>query len=295
MKTDRRSPRWLVALVATTLATLLLFALGAPAATAGPVPDSDPAVTGSIGLCDKAGKPVTSGLITDRPFVWRAVSSVQAPDGYSGQGRKATLLAYQPRPNTSADQWSGDQLTATSSYTNPTYPMSQATPVDFTLTDFLGEFKPMVNGLLQLRMYFGIPGRGTYNSTYPATDIQVTGNSWHVVQGASVPCTGGDSTSSEYDNTALNPVPTVVATAPSNAPPRSVSASGTKTVGATTKPTAPTAARSGSSTGSSSAVALAGRKSLASKGSALPVAALVVVPIALAMVLAMLWFRRRAR
>ena len=88
----------------------------APAvATASPTtPYRDPASVGSIGLCDRSGHQVMHGSVTATPFAWRAVSSVAAPQGYGVDGRTATLLAYQPRKDVTAGEWSGDALTAAS-------------------------------------------------------------------------------------------------------------------------------------------------------------------------------------
>jgi cobalamin biosynthesis Mg chelatase CobN len=88
-------------------------------------------------------------------------------------------------------------MTSSSPYTNPRYPMAAATDVDFTLQDFIAEFPPKWNGLLQLRMYYGIPGKPTWTDTYAATDITVTGSTWRVVRGASVPCTKGSAKPNE--------------------------------------------------------------------------------------------------
>ena len=184
------------------LATVLLAMLGAPvfawpAVGAASVPYNDYAVTGSVGLCDPAGRPVTHGNVNDKPFVSRAVSSTPAVAPFDGRGRKATLLAYQPRPGANPNQWSGDTLTSSSSYTNPRHPMAQATVLDFRLKDFLREFAPMWHGLIQLRIYLGAPGQGTFSDSYPATDIRVTGDTWAVVHGANVVCTDGSATASE--------------------------------------------------------------------------------------------------
>lgn len=46
-------------------------------------------------------------------------------------------------------------------------------------------------------MYFSAPNQVTYTYTYPTTDIQVTGNTWHVVRGGTVPCNVGTAVSDE--------------------------------------------------------------------------------------------------
>lgn len=271
----------------------------APTAGADAVPYSDASAAGSVGLCDRNGHPVTGGSTTAKPFVWRAVSSRPAPAPFGGARAKATLLAYQPRPNAPADQWSGDILTATSSYTNPAYPMAQATPLDFSLQDFLLEFPPQVDGLVQLRIYFGAPNAGTSSSSYPATDIRVNGGNWTVVRGASVPCTNGSATSSETVTGAQRPVAAPSGAAIASGRP----SSGAKSPVASSRPasTAPrqassSAAASGSSanTGSSGTPSLASADDTANSSSRAPVL-LVIGGLVVAGVAGggYLWWRRR--
>ena len=81
-------------------------------------------------------------------------------------------------------------LTASSRYENPAHPKAQATDGDDRLADFLGLFPASWDGLVQLRLYLGAPGLQTLTQTYAATDIQVSGDSWKVVRGGSVPCAG---------------------------------------------------------------------------------------------------------
>ncbi len=191
------SGRRAAAIVATALTALVGATWAAPGAAAADLPYTDGAVNGSVGLCDAAGRPLTRGNINDKPFVWRAVSSTPAPAPFNGSGRKATLLAYQPRAGTDPEMWSGDILTASSIYTNPRYPMAQATALDFSLKDFLLAFPPQLDGLIQLRIYLGAPDQGALSSTYPATDIRISGNTWTVARGASVICTAGSAKSTE--------------------------------------------------------------------------------------------------
>ena len=91
------------------------------------VPYTDPDAVGSIGLCNQAGQQITSGSVTTKPFAWRAVSTQPAPAPYNNAGRTATLLAYQPLQDLPAGDWSGAQMTSSSSYTNPANPMAAAT------------------------------------------------------------------------------------------------------------------------------------------------------------------------
>lgn len=244
--------------IVTVLLALLSVLAWPVSADAVTVPYQDAAVIGGIGLCNKAGQPVSGGSIDDRPFVWRAVSAVPAPDGYAVPGGAATLLAYQPRPNVAASEWNGDTLTATSKYTNVRYPMAQATDQDFTLRDYLNEYKPMVNGLVQLRMYVAAPGQGTLNSAYPATDIVVSGSTWTVVRPTAVPCTAGDAHSSELEPTIQplsDPTPTPVATPVPAATPAPA---------ATSRPAVASGSVAAGSTAPASVVAAVSKASVAS-------------------------------
>jgi hypothetical protein len=148
-------------------------------------------------LCDLAGNNVTSGNIDSSPFVWKAVSSTRAPRGYSGKGQQAGLFMFQPRPDTLPGDWSGDELTASTYYKSKAYPSAAATYKDFSLADFIKEFPSQVDGLYQLRMHFGKANYGTYSSTYPATVIQVTGDTWRVVQGGTTNCKAAAAESTE--------------------------------------------------------------------------------------------------
>ncbi|SOD72297.1 hypothetical protein SAMN05892883_1702 [Jatrophihabitans sp. GAS493] len=234
-------------------------------ASAAALPYNDPSVSGGIGLCSKTGTEITSGNINDRPFVWRAVSSVKAPAGYDISGRKATLVAYQPRPNVQAYAWNGDTLTAASTYTNPAAPMAAATSLDFSLNDFIGEFKPMVDGLLQLRLYLAAPGRDALNTSYPAINIKVTGNTWAVVNPVSVSCTSGDAVSSEESaiaRTSASPT----AALPSQANPAAGKTSGAAHASAAAKASASRTAEASAARATSIAVA-AGHTDASSSGS----------------------------
>src|SRR5919204_290416 len=76
----------------------LLSPLGShPAYADNRVPYADAEAKGTITFCDKARKPVHGGAVSDKPFVWTAVSSERAPAPYDGATRTATLFAFQPR------------------------------------------------------------------------------------------------------------------------------------------------------------------------------------------------------
>jgi hypothetical protein len=183
-----RSLRALALVVGLSITAMVAGASTVHAASG--VPYQDPSASGYVGLCDKAGHQITHGSITTKPFAWRAVSSVAAKPPYNGPGGTAVLVAYQPIQNVPSGDWSGDMLTASSRYTDPAHPMAAATGSDESLKDFMGEFRPMWNGLLQLRIFLGAPEQQINSVTYPATDIRVTGDTWQVVDGGTVNCGG---------------------------------------------------------------------------------------------------------
>jgi hypothetical protein len=121
-------------------------------------------------------------------MVWKAVSSTPAPAAFTGYGQNAGLLIFQPRRGVAPADWNGDLLTGATLYKSKAAPVSEATYKDFSLADFVKEFPSQWDGLYQLRMHYAKRGYGTYSSTYPAAVIQVTGKTWHVVQGGTLPC-----------------------------------------------------------------------------------------------------------
>ena len=166
-------------------------------AAADSVPYTDPAANGIIGLCNQSGQPITTGSVNDKPFVWAALSSVAAQAPYNGDGRTATLYAYQPRPGVPPGLWSGFQMTAASRYTNPSHPMAQATQRDFTISDLMAAFPPLLDGFYQLRLILGAAGQPAFRLGYPATDIKVSGGTWTVIRGGNVACNASTATSAE--------------------------------------------------------------------------------------------------
>lgn len=183
------------AFVAGTVLLGLGLGTAGPAHAADGVPYVDPAVTGSIGLCDVHGHNVLTGKTTDNPFVWLAVGTTAAPAQYAAPGRTAFLAAYQPRKGAEPGEWSGYPLTPSSRYSNPQHPMSQFTPVSGSLQQFLVRYPPQWDGLVQLRLTLAGSNRPPRQAAYDATDIRVTGDTWQVVRGGTGPCTAGSATS----------------------------------------------------------------------------------------------------
>jgi hypothetical protein len=189
--------RWTT--VAAALVVVLIVGMVWIRHSSGPFrpPYTDSAATGHIGLCDTHSKSITSGSVTDKPFVWRAVGSTAAGASNRGAGRTATLYAFQPRRGVDPSGWSGEQLTSSGQYTNVNHPMAQATSADIDLQDFLTAYPAKLSGLVQLRLYLGAPDQPLSTTHYDATDIRVSGTKWSVVGGTSVTCTDGRSVSLE--------------------------------------------------------------------------------------------------
>jgi hypothetical protein len=184
-----------VVVVAVAVAVTVWVRHGA--SSAARVPYTDAAATGFVGLCDRHGHPVTAGSINTAPFVWRAVGSSAATGAYAGTGRTATLYAFQPRSGVDPAGWSGQQLTASSSYSNTAHPMAQATAKDINLAEFLAAYHALDAGVVELRLYLGAPNQPLATQSYDATDIKVSGSSWHVLRGGTVGCTDGTAVSLE--------------------------------------------------------------------------------------------------
>jgi hypothetical protein len=191
-----RVATWGIPLLAAAGLVLVAPACSAAAAGSSP-PYTDPNAAGYIGLCNQAGHQITGGNISTTPLAWRAVSSEAAPAPYNNADRTAILLAYQPQQGLLPGEWSGEALTASSRYTNPAHPMAAATGGDDSLEDFIGDFPPRWDGYVELRMYLGTEDAEVYSLHYPTLNIQVTGDTWHAVEGGSVNCDTGSAESIE--------------------------------------------------------------------------------------------------
>lgn len=194
---QRFAARFACAAAVGALAALSIATVEAGPAAAGSRPIGDPDARGFIGLCDTHDHNVTGGRVGAKPFVWKAVGSVPPPRTFLGHGENAVLNIYQPRPGVPPGDWSGDQLTAATFYYTPRAPSTQATLKDSPLSLIVKEFPPLVDGLYELRMYFGKSNVGLYSAKYPATFIRVEGDRWSVVSGGTVNCAASSGQSAE--------------------------------------------------------------------------------------------------
>jgi hypothetical protein len=196
--------RVVVRFAVTAVVAGLAFGIPAGTALATSLPYTDTSAQGSIGLCDKNGNNITHGSVYDKPFVWRAMGATPAPASVRGSGRNATLYAFQPRTGVDPAEWSGEQLTANAAYSDPNIPIAQATDRDIALSDYLNDYPPQWNRLIELRIFYGATS-GDISASYPVANIQVTGTKWTLVTGAKVDCKAGSAISMENALQSSNP------------------------------------------------------------------------------------------
>jgi len=151
--------------------------------TSDSVPYTDPQSFGAMALY-RNGQPVTSGKISDRPFVDYAVSTVRAPAPYDKPGGKAALMAFQPQKGMDPAAWQGDFMTGSTPYSDPNHPTAKAQADDISLANFMAELPVQWDGFIELRLYLGAPNEPPMASHYVTADIQVSGQNWKLIRGA---------------------------------------------------------------------------------------------------------------
>lgn len=192
------SSRSAVRSIGVALVVALLSGVPVATASAAGIPYDDPYAIGSLTLCDQDLQPVTGGSLTDRPFVWRAVSDTSAPAPYNNGGRRAVLYYVQPRENVNPLEWNHEILTAPSTYSDPKAPIAQATPIDYPLIGAVTKFPANWDGYIQLRMYFTTNGQ-PQSADYVSADIRVQGDGWSLVNGGDADCDAGKAVSAEKE------------------------------------------------------------------------------------------------
>jgi hypothetical protein len=169
-----------------------------PSAGAASSPLVDPAAKGTVTLCNQRGQVITSGSTTDTPMAWKIIGSEPAPTPFNVAGSLATTYIFIPQQGVPASMWTGDFITSASKYDNMAYPASQATSLDFSLNDFLSNYHPLWDGLLQLRLIYSRAQYGEIDAPYASTTIRVSGKRWTVVGAAgSTPCASVSTVSNE--------------------------------------------------------------------------------------------------
>lgn len=189
-----RSLRWTVAVLAflalslSALLTIPSGALGRAHADTTPPWEPDPTSVGSLTFYDASGTVVTTGSINDAPFAAYAASSATVRTG----DVKATLFGYLPKNGVDPSGWTGEQLSASTTYPNisapaplnsSTFPVVTQAAGDVTLADLVLDLPNTATdayqGLYQLRLKTsGGSGNPGLSPSYASADIQITGSTW---------------------------------------------------------------------------------------------------------------------
>ncbi len=188
MKMKMRTKFALFALVAIVVS----FASASIASAAAPPFEPDPNSIGALQFFDAAGNPVIGGNINDAPFA----AYVQATVAGRAGDTKATLFGYLPKNGIATGAWSGEALTASSTYPNASAPapLNGSLPLvalssqDETIAGLIGDLPNTATdsyqGLYQLRVKTS--GTAPPDATYDSADILVNGNTWSLVYPAPV-------------------------------------------------------------------------------------------------------------
>jgi hypothetical protein len=147
------------------------------------LPYQDPGAQGDIGFCDAAGHPITKGNIHDVPFVPYATAHFPTPQGFRAPGRTAVMWAFTPTMFLTPSDWPSKRMTFSTRYSDLEHPTVEATFRDPALDNITTLAPPMVDGLIQLRLFFSAQGAGVENTRYPAAAVKVTGDNWTLVAG----------------------------------------------------------------------------------------------------------------
>jgi hypothetical protein len=186
---------------AVTVAALTIGAMSAAApfaaASSQPVPFKDPNIDGWLTFCNRSGQPITSGNLYTAPFAWKAIASTPAPSGYRGSTARATLDAFQPIQYVDPADWSGSELTGSSSFTDPNHPVAQATNADLPLLGFVQAYPPRWDSLEEIRMLWSGINKAQLQTPYAAAIVRITGNTWTLVEGGGGSCSQGQGASDE--------------------------------------------------------------------------------------------------
>ncbi len=187
MKPDHHPTPVVAALLAFALAALLagLAPTSAHAAVTPPY-EPDPNSTGALVFYNAAGAVVTGGSINDQPFA----TYVQAQAAGRSGDSKATLFGYLPKNGIPTGAFSGEAMTASTSYPDSSAPASLAssplplvkvTAADETIATLIDDLPNTATdgyqGLYQLRVKTSGVGQ-VAGATYDAADIFVSGTTW---------------------------------------------------------------------------------------------------------------------
>ena len=188
-------------LIRSTLAASVLAASGGllslivagPASAAGSPPwEPDSNAVGSLLFFNSAGLQITGGTVSSAPLA----AYVEGTTAIRSGDTKATLFGYLPVLGQTPGQWSGEALSASTTFPNASAPgaLASATlPVvtgssgDLSLANLASDYPNNDTsttdgyaGLYQLRLKTSASGLGQTTS-YDEADIAISGSTWSVV------------------------------------------------------------------------------------------------------------------
>lgn len=183
----------IAAVVAVVTASgLAAFGWTAAASASGAPPwEPDPSSVGTLLFYNAAGQQITGGNLTDVPLA----AYVQGTATIRAGDTKATLFGYLPVDGESPGQWSGEALSASTTFPNSSAPSPLGTSslplvtgssddesigqlaADFPNTDTSGDGYA---GMYVLRLKTSASGESE-TAEYDSADIQISGSTWSVV------------------------------------------------------------------------------------------------------------------
>jgi hypothetical protein len=187
----------LLALMAGTSGGLVTLLAGPASATGGPPwePVGNPPEVGGLTFYNAAGQQITGGQISSQPLA----AYVQGTSIIQSVDTKATLFGYLPVNGQAPGEWSGEALSASTTYPNASAPASipnnsgaSALPLvtggstDESIATLESDYPNKDTssdgyaGIYVLRLETSAAGVAS-DGNYDSADIQITGSTWSVV------------------------------------------------------------------------------------------------------------------
>jgi hypothetical protein len=186
-----------VAVAAVASGGLLAGLAGSVHAAAPPPWEPDASSVGDLTFYNAAGAKITGGSTSDSPLA----AYVEGSSALRSGDTKATLFGYLPVKGEQPTQWTGDQLSDSTTYPNSAAPSPLKTATLPVVTGADGDLTvaQLASGLpnldtssdgyahiYQLRLVTSKPQEGV-STTYDSADIEITGTTWSVVYSQSPP------------------------------------------------------------------------------------------------------------
>lgn len=191
MKRFRRSLALVTTIATIATGSLVMGFAGSASAAGNPPWEPDTSSVGGLAFYNAAGQQITGGNLTDQPLAAYVVGASTIRSGDT----KATLFGYLPVDGETPGQWSGEAISASTTFPNASAPGSLASstlPVvtgsgtdesvgtleaDFPNTDTSNDGYA---GLYELRLKTSAVGK-SQTGGYDSADIQISGSTWSVV------------------------------------------------------------------------------------------------------------------